>query len=275
MRSLLSTLKGIKFSVIAPSEQAVFPGMQAWPDSEQYERLIGEIQRFRGMVYVQEGILLPTDLDAQGRHQRASDFAAWHLVLRDRPDHILGAMWLRVHDLRGGALRFEDLQIYEHIARANDEQLASALDTATRHFLAESAKNYKYFSEVGGWAIREEVRRTALAPILAASLWSLARIVGGGTGLAIARVRHQCADVLKRMGGMDLYSGGEPLPRFYDSFYRDMFEVIGFDSQYSCQQLEPTIEDIRAYLCETPILTTPSLLSLAARSAPLLLEKAA
>lgn len=266
MRSLFSTLRDITLTVVAPSMANIPEGLNAIADQGLYGDLIDEIERFRGLIYVQDNAIPASALDEKGRHHSEYDYEAWHLVLRDRQQALWGAIRVGVHLQTVRATQLEDLQIDKFLSRLPSE-VKEPLVTAVQAFICNSRSLYPTFFEPGGWAIAEDGRKGALAPVLAGSIWSLARAVGGGTGVAAATTRHQSAGILKKMGGFEIFFDGSPVPPFYDPYHDCYMELVGFDSTSLNSRLEGTVAHIEEYIRSLPIITRPG--DAAVRPAPL------
>lgn len=256
MRSLFSTLRDVDLTVVAPSSAHVPEWLtNVLVNEGMYRNLVDEIQRFRGYVYVKDKAIPSSSLDEQGRHYSEYDFRAWHIVLRDRRQELCGAIrvglmpWTRINDI-------SDLQVVQYLARlsaGNDEK--ATLQTVVRNFLENCRTIQPTVWEPGAWAVSEDMRRSRLAPVLAASIWSLGRAIGGAAGVSTATTRHGSSEILKKMGGFELAFNGAPLPPFYDTYHECFIELVGFDSDYLNPRLETTVTEIQDYIKGLPIIT--------------------
>lgn len=258
MRSLFSTLKDVNLTVVAPTAAHI----PAWlknvlADEEVYTDTIDDIQRFRGYVYVQDKAIPSSALDEQGRHNSEYDYYAWHIILRDRRQELCGAIRVGVVPYEEGGKPPDTLQILQYLARLPSER-KDPMEEAVRQFLNTCHTLQPNICEPGAWAVAEDVRKGRLAPVLAASIWSLLRAVGGAAGVATATTRHQSADILRKMGGFELFRNGEALPPFYDPFHNCLIEIVGFDSGYLNPRLEATVAEVEAYINDLPIITRPA-----------------
>jgi hypothetical protein len=253
VRSLFGTLRDVDLTVVAPSVAHVPEWLSnALVNDAMYQNMIDEIQRFRGNVYVHDKAIPASSLDKEGRHYSDYDYQAWHIIFRDRREDLCGA--IRVGLVSCTDTDVEDLQVLRFLAKMPDDQ-RTPLEAAVRGFLGNCRLLQPSICEPGAWAVAEDVRKGRLAPVLAASIWSLLRVVGGASGVATATTRHGSADILKKMGGFDLILNGVPLVPFYDSYHACYMELVGFDSSYLNPRLEATVTEVQEYMGLLPIIT--------------------
>ena len=258
MRSLFSTLKDVNLTVVAPSADRIpewLPNVLV--DEGVYSDTIDDIQRFRGYVYVQDKAIPTSALDTQGRHVSEYDYHAWHLILRDRRQDLCGAIRVGIVAYGAENRNMDDLQIVQYLSRMTPEGKAP-LETSVMAFLNRCYSLQPSICEPGAWAVAEDVRKGRLAPVLAASIWSLLRAVGGAAGVATATTRHQSSEILRKMGGFELFADGLPLPAFYDAHHDCLIELVGFDSGYLNPRLEATVLEVEEYINDLPIITRPT-----------------
>ena len=255
MRSLFRALRDVDLTIVAPSVTQIpewLPNVLV--NDGMYQEVIGEIQRFRGGVYVQDKAIPANALDDLGRHYSDYDYRAWHVLFRDRRQDLCGA--IRVGLVSYGDIEgIDHLQVLEFLSHMPSDKKAP-LETAVRKFLDNCKTLVPSICEPGAWAVSADVRKGRLAPVLAASIWSLLRVVGGAAGVATATTKHGSANILKKMGGFDLFLNGMPLVPFYDSYHQCYIELIGFDSDYLNPRLEPTVAQVQDYMSTLPIITT-------------------
>ena len=256
MRSLFSTLRDITLTAIAPSTETIPEGFNTIVHQGLYGDLIDEIQRFRGLIYARDGAIPDGTLDEQGRHYSDYDYEAWHLVLRDRRQALWGVIRVGVYLHKPRTTLLEELQLHTFLSRLSPE-VKAPLVAAVEAFIYNSRPLSPVFFEPGGWAIAEDGRKGTLGPVLVASLWALGRALGGGTGLAAATKRHQSADILKKMGGFEIFIEGSPVEPFYDYYHDCLMELVGFDSTSLNPRLAGTVAHIEEYIRSLPIITRP------------------
>src|ERR1035438_4798727 len=80
----------------------------------RYERMLAEMQRLRGSVYLRDGAIQQDELTADGRHRLSVDEYSWHILLLDGAKRVTGC--LRYLEERR-ASRFDELWI--QIGRAS------------------------------------------------------------------------------------------------------------------------------------------------------------
>jgi hypothetical protein len=251
----------VDLTIVAPSVAQVPDWLSNVLANERvYQEVIEEIQRFRGYVYVQDKAIPSSALDEQGRHYSEYDYRAWHIIFRERRQELCGAIRVGLVDYGdyGDTEESDPLQVLQFLSHIPSDTKAP-LETAVRRFLDNCRTLAPSICEPGAWAVAEDVRKSRVAPILAASIWSLGRVMGGGIGVATATTRHGSADILKKMGGFDLFLNGMPLVPFYDSYHQCYIELIGFDSDYLNPRLEPTVAEVQDYISNLPIITTDAM----------------
>ena len=251
-KSFFSRLGNVCMGVIAPSElplPVVF--RNPCPDRLFYEATIGEIQRFRGRVYLEEGAIAASALDEQQRHFSDWDYRSWHLFILDPHTEICGCV--RMTCLR--ALRGSDLKLYELIQRMEPAK-ASGYTAALQAILDDNQASSLSTVEIGGWAVSKELRNTSKAMLLASACWSLGQIAGPQVGFASATQRNQSAEIIRRLGGSRLCHHGVELPPFFDTAYGCDMEILTFDSEKPAHEYEPTVVDLKKFLVNALVLCT-------------------
>jgi hypothetical protein len=96
-RNIASVSDRIVF--VAPSTAAVsdtFHNVNV--DAGRHERLVRDVQRMRGSIYVKDGALQPHQLTADGRHQTPEDETSWHMLLLDRHQQVTACALYLEHD---------------------------------------------------------------------------------------------------------------------------------------------------------------------------------
>jgi hypothetical protein len=213
--------------LLAPPDKEVPDSFQnVTYDSRQHQRLIREMQRLRGSIYLQDGAVQPEQLTPDGLHRTPEDERSWHLLILDKERHVSSCAWYLLHD----AAQFERLRVRNcPLARLEEWRdrfwlaVESELERARRHCLR--------FAELGGWAVARESRGSSDCLLLALATYTLARALGPALGLTTATVRHSSAAILRRLGGSNLEVDGTPVPPYYDPKYKCEMEVLRFDSR--------------------------------------------
>ena len=77
-------------------------------DNRWHDDMLGEVQRFRGRVYAQDGAIQATDLTPDGRHRMEIDARSWHVVSLDQAGRICACLrYLEERNAKG----FDDLWV--------------------------------------------------------------------------------------------------------------------------------------------------------------------
>jgi hypothetical protein len=252
-RNIASASERIVF--LAPSTDAVsdvFPN--ATVDAGRYGRLLAEMQRFRGAIYVKDGALQPHQLTADGRHKTEEDDASWHMLLLDEDQRVGACAMYLEHD---PAVAFDELRV-RHCALAQDRALRPRLINAVQSELERAqAENLRYV-ELGGWAVSEQTRGTAASIALALSVYGFSRRDAGALGMTTATFRHCSATILKRLGGSRFEVDGQPLEPYFDPRYRCLMELLRFDSRKPNPKYLSLIDQVRDTLHRINVIVRPS-----------------
>jgi hypothetical protein len=236
--------------VLAPSSANVPSSFSRVTESSSNHRwLLGELQKFRGRIYVADGALRSQQLTPSGRHVQACDSESWHLVSVCPDGSIAGCARLsQWHP----AVGFDDLTLRDS-AMAGCPKWGGHFREAVRQHMAIAFERGVGFAEVGGWALAEQYRATTEFLRIALGTWALAQLLGGCLGVGTATYRHCSAKILRRLGGAPLSFRGVLLPPYYDARYRCEMEVLGFDSARPESRLAPWLDRIRMELAEAEV----------------------
>jgi len=218
--------------------------------SGERARLLADVQRLRGSVYLQDGALRSHQLWSDGRHRTHDDEQNWHLLHLDRAGRVSACVWLR--DL-GRSPALADMRVWATpLARAAHErgQLIAAVTQELEKALREGLR----WAEVGGWAVAGERRRSCEGLLLALGAYSLGRLLGGALGLTTATVRHASSSILRRLGGSSLEANGIAIPSYYDPRFRCVMEVLRFDSREPHPRYAALVDRVCERLIEVPVL---------------------
>src|SRR5262249_11905898 len=86
-RNIASVSDRIVF--VAPSTAAVSDTFRHIDvDANRHERLVRDVQRMRGSIYVKDGALQPHQLTADGRHETPEDETSWHMLLLNKHQRV-------------------------------------------------------------------------------------------------------------------------------------------------------------------------------------------
>jgi hypothetical protein len=237
--------------LLAPSGAnvpAVFRNQQY--DPARHERLLGDMQRFRGRVYLQDGAIERDELTDEGRHRVEVDGDSWHLLAMDGSGAICGCVRYCAHE--GGA-SFSDLWV-RHSALANSPVWGRKFRSAVESGMEQARRRKVSYVEVGGWAISEERRWTVEALRIALATYGLARMLGGCIGITTATMRHCSASILRRLGGSTLPAGEGGLPPYYDPQFKCDMEVLHFDSEYPAPKYDHMVNQLSSDILAVPVI---------------------
>lgn len=213
-------------------------------DDQLHGRLLREVQRLRGGIYLDDGAVRPGDLSDEGLHETPEDARSWHLIMLDREGRLSSCAWCLEHE---DATSIEQLRVRHcplNGAHPLRERLQRAVATELRHAREEGLR----YAEVGGWAVSRTSRCTSEGLLLALAAYSLGRRIGGALGLTTATVRHSSSTILRRLGGTSLEVDGGEIPSYFDERYRCEMEILRFDSRRPSPKYAPVIELLKERL---------------------------
>jgi hypothetical protein len=226
----LSKRAQTRFVVLPPSSggaaSRVFRNVEH--DTLGHSRLVSEMQRFRGSMYLRDGAIQHSDLTVDGRHKVEVDDRSWHVLSLDRHNRVCACLRL-VDETR--AAGFDDLWI-RRAALADSPELGGKFRAAVEDCMRDARRMGMNFSEVGGWAVAEEHRHTLEPLRIILATYALLELLGGSLGVATATYRHESAPMLRRIGLGGMLSSGEELPSYYDPHYGCHMQVLQFDSRH-------------------------------------------
>lgn len=240
--------------IVAPSEQSVSDSCNnVQVDADHYSAMVGDIQRFRGKIYLQDGAVQRHQLTPDGRHQTPEDDKAWHLLLLDKHQNISACILYHEHE---NTVEAGDLRV-RHSPLATQAEWAPILWKAVGSEIASARRERLKFAEVGGWAVEPESRRTSGPLTMVLAVYGISRRHGGALGMTTATFRHSSAVILRRLGGSRFEIDGTTLPPYYDPRYDCMMEMLRFDSRNPNPKYLPLINRLRDNLAEVPVITRP------------------
>jgi hypothetical protein len=220
------------------------PFSHADVDPSRRQALLAEMQRLRGRVYFQDGVISDKDLTADGRHCQPMDEESWHLLILNSNNNVVGCTRYFRHS---SSISFNRLHVRE-AALARSEEWSGPLRWSVERELETARQRGFSYIEVGGWALDESVRGSsdALRSVLFTYAWS--QVIGGCLGLSTATHRNGSASILRRIGGRPLEWDGRELPAYYDPKFKCDMEVIRFDSRISSSKYQHAIDEIRSQI---------------------------
>lgn len=191
-----------------------------------YDSVLGEMQRFRGRVYVNEGNLEASELSADGRHTQAADPRSWHLLTINEEGSVAACSRILIHSHN---VAFRDL-VLSHCALAQSECWGYLLRRAVEEQIQSSRQRGMRFAEIGGWAVDRELRCTTEAVRMVMAGYALGQLLGGVAAVSTVNMQHHSSSILRRIGGMPLSAGEVPFPSFYEPQYRAELEILCLNS---------------------------------------------
>jgi hypothetical protein len=220
--------------LLAPRRAAVPDFMTKASGGHEYETVMASMQRLRGAIYLKDGAIREWQLTSDGRHATEADERSWHVLLVDGSNEVYGCARYTEYP---NHVSFGALGVSQS-ALAMSDQWGVRLREAVENEMLEARKEGLAYVEVGGWALREELRGTAEALRIALASYALAHVLGGCLGLATATYRHRSCSILRRLGGRPLEWGEAELPPYYDPTYECRMEVLRFDSRTPNEKYE-------------------------------------
>jgi hypothetical protein len=215
-----------------------------------HDLLCSQMQRFRGGLYLGEGAIQPSQISRDGCHREHADQQAWHVLMLNQNGTVYGCSRYMAHV---SPISFCELGV-SRSSLANSKRWARELRAAVESKI-ELAKNGQVaFVEVGGWALAPEMRYSSAALRIALATYSLARLLGGGIGIATATLRHRSASILRRIGGQSLRGSGCEFPRYFDSQYGCEMEILCFDSAVPNDRFAVRIDEMCRDLLTAPVI---------------------
>ncbi len=227
--------------VLAPAGAAKRENFEnVWRSDATYEKLLSDMQRLRGRIYVRDGAIEPSALTADGRHKSSCDVRSWHLLALNSAGRVLGCMRI----FRPNLTRFDTLNL-RRAALVRSRSWCPQLYASIRSELSAARIAGFSYIEIGGWALTEELRGTteALRAVLATYAW--AQHIGGALGIATATERNGSRFILRRLGGKPFEWNGEELPPYEDNQYRCKMELLRFDSRAPDSKYRDVVDSMR------------------------------
>jgi hypothetical protein len=240
---------GRRILLLAPQRAATAQFEDVARDEESHDAVLHRVQRLRGSVYVEEGVLTRDDLTEDGRHVHPADQGAWHIVTLDHDGEVVACCRMSVHD---AAAPFDSLAV-SGSALARSSAWGEILQEAVRLKQQSAAERGLKFAEVGGWAVSPKVRCTTEATRMVLIWYALADVLGIGVGISPAIARRS-APILRRLGGQPLSVGSVELPSFYEPVYRTDLTFLSFDVSHPAPAYERNIAACRSTIRATPVI---------------------
>ena len=219
-------------------------------DRSRHQRLVRELQRLRGGVYLHDGAVRREQLTAGGLHRTPEDANSWHLLVMDAQRRVSSCMWYHRHENTSSV---EQLRAWS-CALARREEWRDRLRRAIESELRRARLELVHYAEAGGWAVSEAGRLTCEGVLHPLGAYALSRIFGGGLGLSTATVRHSSASILQRLGLKRMQVEGLEVAPYYDPHYECEMELLQFDTRRPSPRYLGAIEMLQQKLMETPVI---------------------
>jgi hypothetical protein len=258
-------LKALDRNIAAVSDRIVFVAPSTEIDSEtfrhidvdagRHQRLVRDVQRMRGSIYVKDGALQPHQLTADGRHQTPEDETSWHMLLLDKHQRVTACALYLEHNYND--VTFDQLRA-RHCPLTHEPEWRPTVERAIEAELDRARSEQLHYVELGGWAVSEDSRGTAGPLALALAVYGFSRRAGGALGITTATFRHCSATILKRLGGARFEVDGVTLPPYYDSRYECMMEMLKFDSRRPNPKYLSLIDKVRDTLARITVVARPA-----------------
>ena len=216
-----------------------------------HDRLLRELQRLRGRIYVREGAIQASQLTPDGRDACPMDHLAWHLLTLGRDGTVGGCVRMVVHPRQAS---FENFTV-SHSSLAKCPERGFALRSAVESEIIDARSAGSPVVEVGGWVLTEAMRCSTEPVRLALGVWAWGRMLGGAMGIATATVRNHSACILGRIGGRPLRHCGEPIAKYFEPQYGCDIQILRFDSKSYSDRYAPIVDALCGELTRSPVLS--------------------
>ena len=229
MRSGSRTLKCDRMILLAPpfdDWHESFDSIEV--DPIHHGHLLAEAQRLRARIYLQDGAIHRHQLSADGRFVHSHDDQSWHLLLLDAHGRVSGCARYSPHNHH---VSFSELGISKS-ALAHCRNWGESLRHAVELKRAEARRRGYLYVELGGWALKEEMRHTREMLRISMYICGLMKTFGGAVAVSTATLRNRSASILRKLGGHGLHCGDVEFPTYYDPQFACHMEVIGYDSDF-------------------------------------------
>jgi hypothetical protein len=224
-------------------------------DGRRHRKLVHDVQRMRGSIYLKDGALQQHQLTPDGLHQTPEDETSWHMLLLNKTQEVTACALYLEHD---NTVTFDRLRARQ-CPLTQDDEWRPKLERAIESELMRARVEGLQFVELGGWAVSEESRGTSGPLALALAVYGFSRRAGGALGMTTATFRHCSATILKRLGGSRFEVDGVTLPPYYDPRYRCMMEMLRFDSRKPNPKYINLIDQVRDTLGRITVIAPPAL----------------
>jgi hypothetical protein len=240
----------LQFAILAPQGARIpSSSMNITRDRTQHSSLLDEMQRLRGRVALQENAITASMLDSSGRHLMPGDDKGWHLLRLRKDGKVAGCARILVHprDVIFSRLRIAASSVARCAVWAR--QVRDSVESDLKY----AQQNGLTVIEPGGWVVDEDLRGTREAVSIAINAFAWAQILGDCIGYLTATVKHGSSTILHRLGGRNLETEGQPIPRFFEPAWGCDMELLRFDTNSLNPRFETTLELARRRLLTSPV----------------------
>ena len=210
-------------------------------DPSTHRRLLREMQRLRGQVYLDDRAITRADLTMDGRHTSPLDEDSWHLLTLDDSGHVVGCVRLLPHAESTSFERF----FASHSALAQSAKWGHRLRECIHRERRTAAASGVTFLEAGGWALSNHLRYTSEAINQALGLFAVGQLLNGAVAITTATMRNHSATMLRRIGGQVLSHNGTDFPVYYDEQYGCEMAILRLDSDSYAPKFERIVARLR------------------------------
>src|SRR5215471_8515667 len=149
-------------------------------DAREHARLLRQVQRLRGRVYLSDGAIEPWQLNEEGLHQQPADSRSFHLLSLDEMGQVVACTRYLPHL---NSVEFSQLGV-SRSPLAQDRTTRPAFERAVETELGRARGLGFGYVEMGGWAVTEKLRCSTEAVRMVVTIYALARSLGGALGIS-------------------------------------------------------------------------------------------
>jgi len=245
-----------RFAILPPSRLAtpeVFRNIDA--SNRRHQHLLSKMQRLRGSAYQADGAVHRSELTADGRHKLSIDERSWHVLSLDADGEVVACLrYLEESHISA----FDGLRV-RHAALARCPSQGARFRRAVEGEIEHARRTSIGFGEVGGWAVREDHRRTPESLRIVLATYALLELLGSCAGVATATFRHHSEAILRRIGLSALRADGYEIPPYHDPQYGCLMQVLRFDSRFPNPRYREWIDLLMGDLANAPVVCRENL----------------
>lgn len=239
-----------KLVLVAPPQACCDGFPNTVYDAAQHRRLIHEMQRLRGTIFLDDGAISRRDLTADGRHDTPEDDKSWHLLMTDPQGHVRSCVLLLLHRQ---AASFQRLRL-RHCPLLRHAESRQRVQCAVGSEMARAQAAGLRFGELGGWAISQERRGSPDGLMMILAAFGLARTLGGALCITTANARSS-SPILRRVGGAYLEFDATPIPSYFDPRYNHEMDLLRFDSRSPNPKYAALVEMVSGVLSRVSVVS--------------------